>query len=44
MHTITQPDYIGYEAAKGRWIKEHPDATPQQYEAEMMRLARLYGV
>jgi hypothetical protein len=44
MRITDKPDYIGYETAKGHWIEENPDCTPQQYEAEMMRLARIYGV
>jgi hypothetical protein len=33
-----------YEAAKASWIKRHPKATPDQYEAAMKALAKKYRV
>lgn len=33
-----------YEAAKASWIKRHPTATPEQYEAAMKALARRFKV
>ena len=33
-----------YEAAKASWIKRHPAATSEQYEAAMRALAKRYGV
>lgn len=33
-----------YEAAKRAWIAEHPDASPDQYQAAMIELARKAGL
>jgi len=33
-----------YEAAKNTWIATHPDATPEQYQAAMRKLARRVGL
>lgn len=37
-------DLKSYEAAKRRWIDEHPDATPAEYQAAMKRLAEKFVV
>ena len=36
--------YAAYEAAKARWIAEHPDALPAEYSAAMRRLADECGI
>jgi hypothetical protein len=36
--------YTLYEALKSAWIKANPQATPQQYQQAMRRLARKAGV
>ena len=33
-----------YEAAKAAWISSHPFATPKQYTAAMLRIARTLGI
>jgi len=33
-----------YEALKSAWTSAHPDATTVEYDAAMMRFARLSGV
>ena len=33
-----------YEAAKASWIKRHPSATPEQYDAAMRAIAERLGV
>jgi hypothetical protein len=33
-----------YEAAKQQWIAEHPEASAQEYDAAMRRLADECGV
>ena len=33
-----------YEAAKAVWIATHPEATPDQYQAAMIELARRCGL
>lgn len=33
-----------YEAAKVVWIATHPEATPEQYQAAMIELARKVGL
>lgn len=33
-----------YEAAKAIWIRQHPTATPAEYEQAMRRIARKYGI
>ena len=33
-----------YEVAKSQWIAEHPEATPEEYQAAMTRIAREVGV
>lgn len=33
-----------YEAEKARWIDQHPEATPQEYQAAMREIARKVGV
>ena len=32
-----------YEAEKARWIAEHPEATPREYEAAMHTIADRIG-
>jgi hypothetical protein len=29
-----------YEYLKAQWIKDHPEATPQQYQQAMQRIAK----
>ena len=41
---LTVPDYSRYAQLKAAWIYSHPDATPAQYTAAMVRLARECGV
>jgi hypothetical protein len=36
--------YHQYEAAKASWIASHPYATPAQYTAAMLRIARKLGL
>lgn len=36
--------YERYEAAKAAWVRLHPSATPEQYEAAMKRIADECGV
>ena len=38
------PDYAGYESAKRKWIASNPNATPEQYQRAMIRIAARYGV
>jgi hypothetical protein len=33
-----------YEAAKAAWIASHPNATPAQYTAAMIAIARRLGL
>jgi len=33
-----------YEAAKRLWLATHPNATPEQYQAAMRKLARRVGL
>jgi len=33
-----------YEAAKAAWIASHPHATPEEYAAAMLELARRLGL
>ena len=33
-----------YEARKHAWIMAHPNATPAEYEAAMLRIARELGL
>lgn len=33
-----------YERMKSEWIKNNPNATPQQYQKAMMRIARNLGL
>lgn len=33
-----------YEAAKASWVKRHPTATPEQYEAAMRAIAERLGI
>lgn len=37
-------NHQAYEAAKASWIKRHPKATPEQYEAAMKAIAERLGV
>lgn len=37
-------NHQAYESAKASWIKRHPNATPEQYEAAMKALAKKYRV
>lgn len=36
--------YSQYEYLKSAWIKSHPNATTQQYQQAMQRIARKCGV
>jgi hypothetical protein len=36
--------YSLYEALKADWIRQHPHATPQQYQKAMRQIARKAGV
>ena len=36
--------YAVYESAKAAWLAAHPDATPEEYEAAMRRIAAECGV
>ena len=38
------PGHYGYEQAKRQWIAAHPEATPQQYQDAMARIAKACGV
>jgi hypothetical protein len=37
-------DYTDYEQAKREWQARHPDATPEQYQVAMMRIAARMGL
>ena len=37
-------NHQAYESAKASWIKRHPAATPEQYEAAMKAIAERLGV
>lgn len=36
--------YASYQLAKNEWVKQHPEATPEQYEEAMKALARNFGI
>ena len=36
--------YACYERLKAEWRAEHPDATPEEYERAMRRIAEQCGV
>lgn len=36
--------YKRYEAAKAQWLRNNPNATPEQIEAAFKRIARELGV
>ena len=36
--------YGSYEQEKRLWVARHPDATPEQYQVAMTRLAQKCGV
>jgi len=33
-----------YEMAKARWIESHPQASPEQYQEAMRRIAQTHGL
>ena len=33
-----------YERRKAAWAREHPDATPQEYERAVRRIAKALGL
>lgn len=33
-----------YEAEKARWVDQNPEATPQEYQAAMKKIAERCGV
>ena len=37
-------NHQAYESAKASWIKRHPKATPEQYEAAMKAPAKQFKV
>lgn len=36
--------YRVYDAEKARWVREHPNATPAEYEAAMAELVKRLGL
>ena len=38
------PNYAAYEAMKAAFVRQHPDATPAEYEVAMREIARACGV
>jgi hypothetical protein len=36
--------YSLYEQLKANWIRKHPNATPQQYQTAMQKLAKKLGI
>lgn len=39
-----QARLASYEAAKSHYTLTHPKATPEQYQAVMVKLAKKYGI
>lgn len=39
-----QPDYAEYERQKREWVRLNPNATHEQYQQAMTKLARKLGV
>jgi hypothetical protein len=39
-----QAAWTAYERAKADWVRAHPEASPQEYDAAMKRIARECGV
>jgi len=35
---------LDYEWLKARWIREHPNSTPEEYERAMQEIAKRLGV
>jgi hypothetical protein len=38
------PDFALYEKLKAEWVKAHPNATPDEYQAAMVAIAQRCGV
>ena len=38
------PSYVEYELLKAQWAANNPQATPQEYEQAMLRIAQQCGV
>ena len=36
--------YSDYEDAKRAWVARHPEATPEQYQEAMTRIAKRMGI
>jgi hypothetical protein len=34
-----QPDFVRYEQLKARWVADHPEATPEQYQQAIRQIA-----
>lgn len=41
---LEKVSYQDYEYLKAAWIKAHPDASPEEYERAMRKLAKELGV
>jgi len=39
-----QTAYAAYERMKADWVRANPEATPQEYQAAMRRIARECGI
>jgi hypothetical protein len=39
-----RPDFARYEREKQDWIRRHPAATPEQYQAAMVKIATRCGI
>jgi hypothetical protein len=41
---MTEPSWAQYEFRKNAWLASHPDATPEEYQQAMKRIAKECGV
>lgn len=42
--TPKRPDYRDYETLKRAWCREHPHASPLEYQKAMRQIALMLGV
>jgi len=39
-----EPDLLEYERLKRQWVRDNPEATPEEYTAAMRRIADECGI
>jgi hypothetical protein len=44
MHVPQRSPWVEYELLKAQWVENNPEATPEQYQQAIQRIAKQCGV